>query len=272
MSKLRREFFSVINGILPKSLTFKHGERTWRIPNVPRSMDRLMRPGRDQLMGKWVAHFVPEADIIIDIGANVGQSLILFRSLYPDAEYIGFEPNPVSSSMICKLISMNDLKHCRIFTLGVGPVFDSQELLVDATRLDDPTATMVSDCHSGTESRMRLPIVISPLQGLMPDLKLSEQTVIKIDVEGYEADVLKSLGDLAKQRPLIVSEVLAVWHGGPAARDTAVQRIHDWLDENKYSIVAVGHGPVARISDDFDAYIFVPAENQLLRKQSPRPK
>jgi FkbM family methyltransferase len=266
MAKLVREFFSAINGIIPKSLTFRHSGRKWRIPNIPRSMDRLMRPGREALVADWVKRFIPKADIIVDIGANVGQSLILYRSLYPEAEYIGFEPNPVSSSVVCRLIAINDLKRCRIFTIGIGPVFDTQELLVHAVNLDDPTATVVPDSHPGATACVKLPIVASPIQHLLPDLKLSPSTIIKIDVEGYEADVLESLGELADQRPLIVSEVLAAWHGGPDVRDIAVRRIHAWLDENDYSIVAVGQGIVDRIDVTFETYIFIPSESPTLRE------
>ncbi len=264
MTRLIREFFSIINGILPKSLTFRMGGHKWKIPNVPRSMDRLMRPGRESMVGEWVTRFLPNADIVIDIGANVGQSLMLYRSLYPEAEYIGFEPNPVSSSMILRLIAMNGLKRCKIFTIGVGPEFNTQELLIDANRLDDPTATLVPDCHPGATSRVALPIIISPLQHLMPDLRLSPNTVIKIDVEGYEVDVLESLGDLADHRPTIVSEVLTEWHGGPEIRDISIQRMHAWLDGNNYSIVAVGHGLVDRISEKFGMYIFIPSENKVI--------
>jgi FkbM family methyltransferase len=265
MTRLIREFFSAINGILPKSLTFRLGGRKWRIPNVPRSMDRLMRPGRELEIGEWVKRFLPDADMIIDIGANVGQSLMLYKSLYPEAEYIGFEPNPVSSSMIVRLIAMNDLKRCSIFTVGVGPEFDTQELLIDANRLDDPTATFVHDCHPGTMSRVALPVIISPLQRLMPNLRLSPNTIIKIDVEGYEVDVLESLGELADHRPMIVIEVLTEWHGGPEIRDASIERMHAWLDENNYTIVAVGEGIVDRISEKFGMYIFIPSENKAAR-------
>ena len=261
MTRLIREFFSAINGVLPKSLTFRTGGQAWKIPYVSRSMDRLMRPGRESETGEWVKRFLPDADLVIDIGANVGQSLIQYRSLYPDAEYIGFEPNSVSSSMIVRLIAMNNLKRCRIFTIGVGPEFSTQELLIDANRLDDPTATVVKDCHPEAASRVALPIIISPLQHLLPDLELSPNTLIKIDVEGFEVDVLESLGDLADHRPTIVSEVLTKWHDASEAHELYVQRIHAWLDRHDYSIVAVGHGPVERISGESGMYLFVPLEN-----------
>jgi FkbM family methyltransferase len=260
MTRLIREFFSAINSALPKSLTFRTGGQVWKIPYVSRSMDRLMRPGRESETGEWVKRFLPNADVIIDIGANVGQSLIQYRSLYPDAEYIGFEPNPVSSSVIVRLIAMNGLKRCKVFTVGVGPEFRTLELLIDANRLDDPTATVVADCHPEAASRIALPIVISPIQHLVPDLKLSTNTLIKIDVEGYEVDVLESLGDLVDHRPTIVSEVLTEWRDAPEARELYVQRMHAWLDGHNYSIVAIGQGEVDRINDKFGMYLFVPSE------------
>jgi FkbM family methyltransferase len=262
MTRLIREFFSAINSVLPKSLTFKTGGQAWKIPYVARSMDRLMRPGRESETGEWVKRFFPNANFIIDIGANVGQSLIQYRSLYPDAEYIGFEPNPVSSSMIVRLIAMNGLQRCKVFTVGIGPEFRSQELLIDANRLDDPTATVVPDCHGEVASRVALPIIMFPLQHLLPDLKLSPNTLIKIDVEGFEVDVLESLGDLADHRPTIVSEVLTEWHGAPEAHELYIQRMHAWLDRHDYSIVAVGQGRVDRISDEFGMYLFVPSESK----------
>lgn len=41
-------------------------------------------------------HFIlpPQADVIIDAGANVGYSVLFFRGCYPDATIIALEPNP----------------------------------------------------------------------------------------------------------------------------------------------------------------------------------
>ena len=261
MSKLVREVLSALNGVLPKSVTFNNYGRKWRIPNIPKSMERLMRPGREALTGDWVKKFVPTCDIVIDIGANVGQSLLLYKSLYPDAKYIGLEPNPICSSVVCRLIAINDLKDCRVFTAGIGPSLSIAELLVNNRRPDDPSATLVPDCHPGAASRLALPVITLPLQELIPDLELSSRSVIKIDVEGYEADVLDSLGDLADQRPVIVSEVLTEWRGNASARGVSIRRLQSWLEKNRYAIVAVGQGVVDRIVDECETYLFVPSEH-----------
>lgn len=260
MGKLKREFFSVINGVLPKSLTFRNYGRSWKIPNVPKSMDRLMRPGRELMTGEWVRDIVPDANLIIDIGANVGQSLVLYRSLYPAASYIGFEPNPVCAAVLCRLIALNELRDAQIYTVGISTSFGAGDLMVNRSRMDDPSATLVLDCHTDAESRMSVPGITGPLRMFMPDLEVSSRTIIKIDVEGFEADVLESLAEIAEQRPVIVSEVLASWAGGKNSRERLNSRLQDWITRHRYSIVAVGHGQIEEIDPGWEAYIFVPAE------------
>jgi FkbM family methyltransferase len=266
MGKLKRELASAVNNAIPRFLRFQNYGREWKIPNVPGSMQRLMRPGRDALTGEWVNRYVPQADLIVDIGANVGQSLMLYRSLFPQARYIGLEPNPISSAVLCRLIALNDLQDAKVFTAGIAPAFSTAQLLVNPRRLDDPSATLVPQCHEAAVARLAVPIITARLQDLVPGIALSTSSVIKIDVEGFEADVLESLGDLVEGRPVIVSEVLAQWSGDDAARALLVRRLHAWVDANRYAIVAVGHGAIERLSRDWESYLFVPAE-----LEGPRP-
>jgi FkbM family methyltransferase len=260
MGKWKREILSVINGVIPQSVVYENYGRTWRIPNVPDSMERLMRPGRDALTGKWVNGLVPNADLIIDIGANVGQSLMLFKSVYPDAQYIGLEPNPVCSAVVCRLIALNGLEDCRIYTTGIGPSLSTGELLISRGHMDDPRATLVADYRPGAAACRSLPIISMRLQDLVPGLALSSQTIIKIDVEGYEADVLESLGDLVGQRPVIITEVLPERAGDNPAGDLVITRMHDWVARNNYVIVAIGQGAVEHIHRSCEAYILMPSE------------
>jgi FkbM family methyltransferase len=259
MANLKRELLSAVNGLLPASVSYDNYGRRWKIPNVRRSMDRLMRPGRDALTGVWVRKYVPSADLIVDIGANVGQSLILYLSLYPEARYVGFEPNPISSAVLCRLIALNELADARAYTAAIGPTFRTMDLFVGRRRPDDPSATLVAGCHADIENRSAVAAIAAPLQDLVPDLELSSRSIVKIDVEGFEADVLESLGDLAQARPVVVSEVLPQW-ADDRARKNAVRRVHDWVRGHGYSIVAIGHGAVESVALDWHRYLFVPAE------------
>ncbi|WP_342087797.1 FkbM family methyltransferase [Dyadobacter sp. OTU695] len=149
---------------------------------------------------------LPAGSSFIDVGVNVGQSLVAFRS-YRDNPYYGFEPSPHCAFYVNKLIKVNKLRNTHLIPAGLS---SSAEILKFYCKVGaDSSATMVGELRPGHYSEEDISYVpVFPFDELgldgMPDISF-----IKIDVEGAELEVLTGLKQtLQKYNPVITCEVL----------------------------------------------------------------
>ncbi len=149
---------------------------------------------------------LPAGSSFVDVGVNVGQSLIAFRSCR-DNPYYGFEPSPHCAFYVNKLIKANNLRNTHILPVGLSS--DTGILKFYCKAAGDASATMVGELrpgHYGEEDISYVPVF--PFDEL--DLgKITDISFIKIDVEGAELEVVTGLKNtLQKYNPVVTCEVL----------------------------------------------------------------
>ncbi|CAN5118579.1 hypothetical protein BH10PSE2_BH10PSE2_23140 [soil metagenome] len=138
-------------------------------------------------------------DLLLDVGANRGQSILSLQAVRPGARIVSFEPNPAMIGWL--QARFDDIEHVTIEPFGLGSV--------DARRtLYTPTYNGFAYDGLATFSRTAAAAYLSPetLFGFDPArLGIREQvcrtrtldsfglrpTFIKIDVEGLEHEVLQ---------------------------------------------------------------------------------
>ena len=142
---------------------------------------------------------------LIDVGVNIGQTLLKLKSIDNDARWIGFEPNPSCVALVHELIRVNAFEGCQLVPTalsdhtGVLPLIASSEA--------DDCASVVPELRPD-----RRPFREQLIAALVFDelaLPLDGIGVVKIDVEGAERQVLDGMqGFLRRQRPVVICEVL----------------------------------------------------------------
>lgn len=143
----------------------------------------------------------------IDVGVNIGQTLIKVKSIYPDQDYIGFEPNPTCVFYVEKLVEINKFKNTSIIPAGISSKDEILSLNLFSEDITDASATVIDNFRPDTKVHIRKNVVVLNNQALR-----IQQTVgiIKIDVEGSERFVIEGLKDLIRiQRPTIIIEILS---------------------------------------------------------------
>ncbi len=128
----------------------------------------------------FLLHFLRPDDLFVDVGANVGSYTVL-ASGHVGANTIAFEPVPFTFKRMQNNLAINYLNSKVIaYNVGVG---SKEEMLRFTSNLDtvnhvamDSTATNVVEVKVETLDHL--------LNGLHPSL-------IKIDVEGFETEVLR---------------------------------------------------------------------------------
>lgn len=151
--------------------------------------------GRRAAMERLYAHFIRAGDLVFDVGAHVGDRVAAFRRL--GARVVAVEPQPALAATLRCLYGRDP--RVAIEAVAVGPRCGAITL---ALNLDNPTVSTASEAfiaaarHArGWEGETWSGRIRSPMTTL--DALIARHGVpqfAKIDVEGYEAEVLAGLG------------------------------------------------------------------------------
>lgn len=147
--------------------------------------------------------------VFVDVGVNVGQTLMKVKAIEPGRSYVGFEPNPACVHYSQELILLQRYTDARLVPTGLADHDGLLQLDLYTTGLDDSTATIVSDFRPGFPVFRKLIIPVMRFDTAARDLDIGMLGVVKIDVEGGEREVLIGMeGRLRIDRPAIVLEIL----------------------------------------------------------------
>ena len=213
---------------------------------------------------------------MIDVGANIGQSLLIFKSLCPDRPYVGFEPNPVCVSYLDTLIAANGYTMCHVVPVALSD--DSGVTRLFLKEDADSSATVIEDFRpSAAPFSMTRYISTFRLDDVARKIEFPPISVLKIDVEGFELDVLRGAERfIGSVRPFIVCEILPVYDLSTLSNRNRYERqqaLLNFLHELNYSFARFDHRKrnltplnVIEIHSDLEMcdYLFLPNEKNFL--------
>lgn len=202
----------------PALLTWEHG---WKAEIIRRIFD------------------IDEGDFI-DIGANVGQTLIDFHAAGAGRRYIGFEPNPNSFTSLCIFAQENNFESCVILPVGLSDSMSVLNLYSAVGATTDSGASLVADLRGSRELK-HAPILCCRFDDLRSGLGISSIGLIKIDVEGAELQVLRGMqGSLRELRMPVLCEILyADEHADIRSYENNVKAIMSFLNQLEYTVFHV---------------------------------
>jgi FkbM family methyltransferase len=166
----------------------------------------------DPWMYQLMTKILPErSGAFMDIGANIGQTLMKLKSVDSTIPYWGFEPNPVCQFYLKELIAFNRFGSVSLVPAGLSDKGGLAELNFYSSNPDDATASVINNLRPGAVVTGIDHVYLATLDELMAAIR-SKVSLIKIDVEGAELEVLKgSLSVIRRDRPLILIEVLPAY-------------------------------------------------------------
>lgn len=152
----------------------------------------------------FVIHALRPGDLFLDIGANVGSYTVLASGVC-GARSIAFEPDPGTARNLHRNVAVNDIGGLvTVHETALGAEAGQVSFTVGRD-----TVNRVADSSEG-ETRL---VPLSCLDDIPGAL---EPTVIKLDVEGYEDQVLAGAARTLASASLIAVETEAL--DGPIAR------------------------------------------------------
>ena len=137
----------------------------------------------------WICEkIVRKGDTVLDIGANVGiVSLWLSRLVGETGRVHSFEPNPSLQRLITESIARNNVTNVKLHPFGLGSKPDQMTLRILKENVG--SGSLVLD-YSAVDTDS-ITVNVETLDSVIEKECIKAIRFIKIDVEGFEGEVLK---------------------------------------------------------------------------------
>lgn len=86
------------------------------VPSIRGITCNVVEPWMTDLLDKVLPE---QRGAFLDVGVNVGQTLVQVKALDQHRKYIGFEPNPICAFYAQELIKENKFENCTILPIGL---------------------------------------------------------------------------------------------------------------------------------------------------------
>lgn len=174
----------------------------------------------------WFKQCLRPGDAIIDVGASFGYYTTLGATLVgPSGKVFAFEPSPVASQVIEEAIKDAAVHNILLTKAAVGREKGSASLFLPTTKYLHSPSILQSD---PTFVPIQVPVIA--LDQFEPVLNVPKIKLVKMDVEGYEPDVLEGMKNLIKEKR--VENIICEFNSGWLKRNatTSEQLLKRFMD------------------------------------------
>ena len=199
---------------------------------------------------------IKPGDICWDVGANIGFYTCLLASLVEDSgAVVAFEPAARTCGYLKENVSLNQFTNVTVVNKGLGDKQEQRLLHYSEAGLAEGTASLKYAGGRAASERVTLDTIDNLFR------ELSAPNLVKIDVEGYQLEVLKG-GEyyLKTHAPLLIAELKDV---GETNRE-AFTEIEDYVTDLGYQFYEIRKHSIRRcnrLSDTTQRNFFLVKEH-----------
>jgi len=151
-------------------------------------LHRLGRMGRDEASA--LRRIVRPGMTVLDVGGNLGlYTVLLARLVGPAGNVVTFEPDPDLFALLRQNIALNDCANIEAHNLALGSTHS--RLRLRRLILNSGDNTLGAD--GSTLFRREVEVEVVALDEFLPNLR---PDLVKVDVQGWELEVLRGLSRL----------------------------------------------------------------------------
>lgn len=185
---------------------------------------------------------------VYDIGAYEGVMALFFaKAVGPEGRVIAFEPNPVNRARLECNVALNKFDNVTIFQVAIGNRQEKAQLAI--RRHDYATGSIDPSIKTQIlqEQGALIEVAVDTLDHRIQVTQLPLPDFVKIDVEGYELNVLNGMTEtIARKRPHIFIELHGV---GVQEKRENVKNVVNFLSEIGYAIYHVESGREVKLNE-----------------------
>jgi FkbM family methyltransferase len=194
---------------------------------------------------------------IFDVGANRGQTITFFKEVYPHSKILAFEPSAKTFASLQLHLKKNSFKNVSIFQFGIGEVSGATKFY-ESILNETSTFVLPNQKSRFFKNKNRILLQknenafesviaqIRTIDEIIAENNIERVDILKIDVEGFEFEVLKGARkSLAHGR---IGVIQLEKHTDDMREDNHPE-IHGFLLENGFTQIREIKHPFANIQE-----------------------
>ena len=216
-----------------------------RLRQIKKAVRSLLHPASRKALKHGVApsfeHFeilqgLNNIKCLVDVGANVGQFSLLCKIVHPNVAIHAFEPLKEAADTFLHVLGHETDVQLHRHAIGSK----AADQYINVTARSDSSSLLAPDAQSrifpGTHAVSKETVRVLPLQDVLSDADILSPALLKIDVQGYEGEVLKGSERLLDSFDWIYCEAsfIELYLGQPLA-----DKIISWLAARDFQLVSV---------------------------------
>ena len=172
-----------------------------------RSYELVNKHGGDRLLAA-LCRSVESGDVVVDAGANTGVYALAVAATCPGASVVAFEPSPGVVEQCRTNVRANGFAD-RVDVRAVGLGSEAGEATFYRSTYDELGSFNAGNAGAWEASVAEaVSVPVATVDGLVEDGEMSPPDHLKIDVEGFEREVLLGAREtLCRHRPVVYLEV-----------------------------------------------------------------
>lgn len=185
-----------------------------------RILEKILKPG----------------DIVVDAGANIGLiSIFCAIKVGHNGLVLSFEPHPETYPILQKNIAINGISQIEAYNKALGSVSGTAKIYSNL-QINRGAASIVEFQQDSPS----FDIEVLSLDEVLKQRKISQVDLLKIDVEGFEMEVLKGASKILSEEngPILVVEC----SNTRTNFDYSMEALFDFLNQqHNYQIYKLSH-------------------------------
>lgn len=170
---------------------------------------------------------ISPGDVIIDVGAFIGDFTVLAATLAKDVKVIAIEPIPANYQLLLKNLELNKVTNVETFDLALYQKVQIDNIFIDQSNL--------ANTSIDTTNKHQQKTIVKSLQfsKFLQQQKITRCDLLKLDCEGYEYDLLMNLAPEVLKR--VFKNIILEYHDKVV--ETNHHQLANYLKKLGFSII-----------------------------------
>ena len=175
-----------------------------------------------------ISRYIKEGDLIFDIGANIGQFALFFSNLVGDSgRVVSYEPVKVNYNFLRSNVILNQRYNIEAKNLALSNQKSSNTTIHVDKEFGGRMSSLKKDFLNTNTLKEEQKITVSTLKNEIELYGIPD--FVKIDVEGFEHEVLLGLGLMKLDKTIFLIEV----------RWDTIKSVYSYLNNLEYNVYLI---------------------------------